>query len=99
MKVTKDLEELLKRIRLDHAEIVERFRFLDWSGEDARRLGAAAQYMAPSQQAFVDHLYRHLAEFSTPSALLRTPEDAGFHRPCGRRERSAPWLASSKSSE
>ncbi|WJD68529.1 EAL domain-containing protein [Pseudomonas asiatica] len=74
MKVTKDLEELLKRIRLDHAEIAERFRFLDWSAEDARRLGAAAQYMAPSQQAFVDHLYRHLAEFSTPSALLRTPE-------------------------
>ena len=74
MKVTKDLEELLKRIRLDHAEIVERFRFLDWSAEDARRLGVAAQYMAPSQQAFVDHLYRHLAEFSTPSALLRTPE-------------------------
>ncbi|GJB80464.1 hypothetical protein KAM380_049290 [Aeromonas caviae] len=74
MKVTKDLEELLKRIRLDHAEIVERFRFLDWSAEDARRLGVAAQYMAPSQQAFVDHQYRHLAEFSTPSALLRTPE-------------------------
>ncbi|ESW38040.1 hypothetical protein O164_20245 [Pseudomonas taiwanensis SJ9] len=74
MKVTKDLEELIKRIRLDHAEIVERFRFLDWSAEDARRLGVAAQYMAPSQQAFVDHLYRHLAEFSTPSALLRTPE-------------------------
>lgn len=74
MKVTKDLEELLKRIRLDQAEIAERFRFLDWSAEDARRLGAAARYMAPSQQAFVDHLYRHLAQFSTPSALLRTPE-------------------------
>ncbi|MBH8613831.1 EAL domain-containing protein [Pseudomonas mohnii] len=74
MKVTKDLEELLRRIRLDHEEVVERFRFLDWSAEDAERLGAAAQYMAPAQQAFVDHLYRHLANFSTPSALLRAPE-------------------------
>lgn len=74
MKVTKDLEELLRRIRLDHEEVVERFRFLDWSVEDAERLGAAAQYMAPAQQAFVDHLYRHLANFSTPSALLRAPE-------------------------
>ncbi|WP_447739361.1 putative bifunctional diguanylate cyclase/phosphodiesterase [Pseudomonas laurentiana] len=74
MKVTKDLEELLRRIRLDHAEIVERFRFLDWSAEDAELLGAAAQHMAPAQQAFVDHLYRHLAQFSTPSALLRAPE-------------------------
>lgn len=74
MKVTKDLEELLRRIRLDHAEIVERFRFLDWSAEDAELLGAAAQHMAPTQQAFVDHLYRHLAQFSTPSALLRAPE-------------------------
>jgi diguanylate cyclase (GGDEF)-like protein/PAS domain S-box-containing protein len=74
MKVTKDLEELLRRIRLDHEEIVERFRFLDWSAEDAERLGAAAQYMAPAQQAFVDHLYRHLTNFSTPSALLRAPE-------------------------
>jgi hypothetical protein len=27
MKVTNDLEELLRRIRLDHEEIVERFRF------------------------------------------------------------------------
>ncbi|WP_288096732.1 EAL domain-containing protein [Pseudomonas sp.] len=74
MKVTKDLEELLRRIRLDHEEVVERFRFLDWSVEDAERLAAAAQYMAPAQQAFVDHLYRHLANFSTPSALLRAPE-------------------------
>ena len=74
MKVTKDLEELLRRIRLDHEEIVERFRFLDWSAEDAERLGAAAQRMAPAQQAFVDHLYRHLTNFSTPSALLRAPE-------------------------
>ena len=74
MKVTKDLEELLRRIRLDHEEVVERFRFLDWSAEDAERLGAAAQYMAPAQQAFVDHLYRHLTNFSTPSALLRAPE-------------------------
>ena len=74
MKVTKDLEELLRRIRLDHEEVVERFRFLDWSTEDAERLGAAAQHMAPAQQAFVDHLYRHLANFSTPSALLRAPE-------------------------
>jgi len=74
MKVTKDLEELLRRIRLDHEEIVERFRFLDWSAEDAERLGAAAQHMAPAQQAFVDHLYRHLTNFSTPSALLRAPE-------------------------
>lgn len=74
MKVTKDLEELLRRIRLDHEEIVERFRFLDWSAEDAERLGAAAQHMAPAQQVFVDHLYRHLAKFSTPSALLRAPE-------------------------
>jgi diguanylate cyclase (GGDEF)-like protein/PAS domain S-box-containing protein len=74
MKVTKDLEELLRRIRLDHEEVVERFRFLDWSAEDAERLGAAAQHMAPAQQAFVDHLYRHLANFSTPSALLRAPE-------------------------
>lgn len=74
MKVTKDLEELLRRIRLDHEEVVERFRFLDWTAEDAERLGAAAQHMAPAQQAFVDHLYRHLANFSTPSALLRVPE-------------------------
>ncbi|WP_454837883.1 EAL domain-containing protein [Pseudomonas mohnii] len=74
MKVTKDLEELLRRIRLDHEDVVERFRFLDWSAEDAERLGAAAQHMAPAQQAFVDHLYRHLANFSTPSALLRAPE-------------------------
>lgn len=74
MKVTKDLQELIRRIRLDHAEIVERFRFLDWSAEDAERLNAAAQRMAPAQQAFVDHLYRHLAQFSTPSALLRAPE-------------------------
>lgn len=74
MKVTRDLEELLRRIRLDHEEVVERFRFLDWSVEDAERLGAAAQHMAPAQQAFVDHLYRHLANFSTPSALLRAPE-------------------------
>lgn len=74
MKVTKDLEELLRRIRLDHEEVVERFRFLDWSAEDAERLGAAAQHMAPAQQAFVDHLYRHLTNFSTPSALLRAPE-------------------------
>ncbi|MHA6129211.1 EAL domain-containing protein [Pseudomonas fluorescens group sp. PF-1] len=74
MKVTKDLEELLRRIRLDHEEVVERFRFLDWTAEDAERLGAAAQHMAPAQQAFVDHLYRHLANFSTPSALLRAPE-------------------------
>ena len=74
MKVTKDLEELLRRIRLDHEEVVERFRFLDWSAEDAERLGAAAQRMAPAQQAFVDHLYRHLTNFSTPSALLRAPE-------------------------
>lgn len=74
MKVKKDLEELLRRIRLDEEEIVERFRFLDWSAEDAKRLGAAAQHMAPAQQAFVDHLYRHLAKFSTPSALLRAPE-------------------------
>jgi len=74
MKVKKDLEELVKRIRLDEEEIVERFRFLDWSAEDAKRLGAAAQHMAPAQQAFVDHLYRHLAKFSTPSALLRAPE-------------------------
>jgi diguanylate cyclase (GGDEF)-like protein/PAS domain S-box-containing protein len=74
MKVTNDLAELLRRIRLDHEEIVERFRFLDWSAEDAERLGAAAQYMAPAQQAFVDHLYRHLEQFSTPSALLRAPE-------------------------
>jgi diguanylate cyclase (GGDEF)-like protein/PAS domain S-box-containing protein len=74
MKVTKDLTELLRRIRLDHEEIVERFRFLDWSAEDAERLGVAAQQMAPAHQAFVDHLYRHLEQFSTPSALLRTPE-------------------------
>ncbi|WP_449102601.1 putative bifunctional diguanylate cyclase/phosphodiesterase [Pseudomonas extremaustralis] len=74
MKVANDLPELLRRIRLDHEEIVERFRFLDWSAEDAERLGAAAQHMAPAQQAFVDHLYRHLANFSTPSALLRAPE-------------------------
>ncbi|PTT99093.1 hypothetical protein DBR45_29760, partial [Pseudomonas sp. HMWF031] len=74
MKVKKDLEELLRRIRLDDEEIVERFRFLDWSAEDAERLHAAAQHMAPAQKAFVDHLYRHLAKFSTPSALLRAPE-------------------------
>ncbi|WP_297837001.1 protoglobin domain-containing protein, partial [Pseudomonas sp.] len=74
MKVTKDLTELLRRIRLDHEEIVERFRFLDWSAEDAERLGSAAQQMAPAQQAFIDHLYRHLAKFPTPSALLRVPE-------------------------
>ncbi len=48
MKVTKDLTELLRRIRLDHEEIIERFRFLDWSAEDAERLGAAAQQMAPA---------------------------------------------------
>lgn len=74
MRVTKDLTELLRRIRLDREEIIERFRFLDWSADDAERLGAAAQYMAPAQQAFVDHLYCHLAKFPTPSALLRTPE-------------------------
>jgi len=74
MKVTKDLTELLRRIRLDHEEIVERFRFLDWSAEDAERLSSAAQQMAPAQQAFIDHLYRHLAKFPTPSALLRVPE-------------------------
>jgi diguanylate cyclase (GGDEF)-like protein/PAS domain S-box-containing protein len=74
VKVTKDLTELLRRIRLDQEEIVERFRFLDWSAEDAERLGAAAQRMAPAQQAFVDHLYRHLAKFPTPSALLRAPD-------------------------
>ncbi|EXF93990.1 diguanylate cyclase [Pseudomonas fluorescens HK44] len=74
MKVTKDLTALLTRIRLDHEEIIERFRFLNWSAEDAERLGAAAQQMAPAQQAFVDHLYRHLEQFSTPSALLRAPQ-------------------------
>lgn len=74
MKVTEDLEELLRRIRLDHEEVVERFRFLDWNAEDAERLGAAAQHMTTAQQAFVDHLYCHLAKFSTPSALLRAPE-------------------------
>ena len=74
MKVTKDLEELIKRIRLDPAEIVERFRFLEWSTDDAERLAAAAPCMATAQQAFVDRLYRHLAQFATPSALLRTPE-------------------------
>lgn len=74
MKATENLAELLRRIRLDHEEIVERFRFLDWSTQDAERLGAAAQRMAPAQQAFVDHLYAHLEQFATPSALLRTPE-------------------------
>ena len=74
MKVTKDLAELLRRIRLDHEEIVERFRFLDWSAEDAERLGAAARHMAPAQQAFVNHLYEHLEKFPTPSALLRGPD-------------------------
>lgn len=74
MKASKDLAELLIRIRIDHEEIVERFRFLDWSAEDAERLRAAAQHMAPAHKTFVDHLYRHLAKFSTPSALLRAPE-------------------------
>jgi len=74
VKVTKDLTELLRRIRLDHEEIAERFRFLDWNAEDAERLSAAAQHMAPAQQVFVDRLYCHLAKFPTPSALLRTPE-------------------------
>ncbi|MFK8331519.1 EAL domain-containing protein [Pseudomonas sp. BJa5] len=73
MKVTKDLTELLRRIRLDREEIIERFRFLDWGPEDAERLGAAARRMGPEQQVFVDHLYRHLAQFPTPSALLRAP--------------------------
>ena len=74
MKITNDLAELLKRTRLDPEEIAERFRFLDWQEEDAKRLSAAAQRMEPAQQAFVDHLYRHLERFTTPSALLRMPE-------------------------
>ena len=71
MKITNDLAELLRRTRLDPEEIAERFRFLDWQEEDAKRLSAAAQRMEPAQQAFVDHLYRHLERFTTPSALLR----------------------------
>lgn len=74
MKITEDLAELLRRTRLDPEEIAERFRFLDWQEEDAKRLNAAAQQTAPAQQAFVDHLYRHLEQFATPSALLRMPE-------------------------
>ena len=74
MEITNDLAELLRRTRLDPEEIAERFRFLDWQEEDAKRLSAAAQRMEPAQQAFVDHLYRHLERFATPSALLRMPE-------------------------
>lgn len=74
MKVTADLTELLKRIRLDQEEIAERFRFLDWSAADAERLSAAAARMAPAQPTFINRLYRHLEQFATPSALLRTPE-------------------------
>lgn len=73
MKVTRDLTELLRRIRLDREEIIERFRFLDWGAEDAERLGQAARRMGSAQQVFVDHLYGHLAKFPTPSALLRVP--------------------------
>ncbi|SBW84723.1 hypothetical protein PVE_R2G0697 [Pseudomonas veronii 1YdBTEX2] len=43
MKITEDLAELLRRTRLDPEEIAERFRFLDWQEEDAKRLNAAAQ--------------------------------------------------------
>lgn len=74
MKATENLAELLRRIRLDKEEILERFRFLDWKTDDAEQLGAAAQRMAPAQRDFVDHLYSHLEQFATPSALLRTPE-------------------------
>ncbi|MCY1269853.1 diguanylate cyclase (GGDEF) domain protein [compost metagenome] len=75
MKATEELQELLRRIRLDREEIAERRHFLDWEDEDARRLAAAAERLAPAQRAFVERLYEHLAQFATPAALLHSPED------------------------
>ncbi|WP_313231186.1 EAL domain-containing protein [Stenotrophomonas acidaminiphila] len=72
------LQELMRRIGLEQAEISERGRLLEWGQDDARRLNENAARMAAAQAAFIERLYRHLDDFPAPAALLG---DAGtVHR-------------------
>lgn len=74
MKVTEELQALLRRVRLDQQELEERRRFLAWDEADAERLGRSAGRLAGSQERFVERLYRHLEDFATPAALLGDAE-------------------------
>lgn len=67
------LQELMRRIGLEQAEISERSRLLEWREDDARSLNHAAGRMAAAQAGFIEKLYRHLDDFSAPAALLGDP--------------------------
>ena len=64
------LQELMRRIGLEQAEISERGRLLEWRQDDAQRLNENAARMAGAQAAFIERLYRHLDDFPAPAALL-----------------------------
>ncbi|VXA98771.1 putative signaling protein [Pseudomonas sp. 8AS] len=64
------LEELMRRIGLDQAEVDERCRLLDWQGLDMQQLNGAAATMDKAQQAFVERLYQHLGGFPGPASLI-----------------------------
>ncbi|WP_437879993.1 putative bifunctional diguanylate cyclase/phosphodiesterase [Pseudomonas sp. LRF_L74] len=65
------LQELMRRIGLDHVEVAERLRLLDWQRSDEQRLKHTAADMEHAQQTFVDNLYRHLRNFPGPARLFQ----------------------------
>ncbi len=70
MGAVETLQELMRRIGLEQAEIAERYRLLEWRDEDARRLNQASGRMSAAQAGFIEKLYRHLDDFPAPAALL-----------------------------
>jgi diguanylate cyclase (GGDEF)-like protein/PAS domain S-box-containing protein len=70
MKSEEGLQALIRRLGLDHEEIDERHRLLDWMATDTRALEAAADDMEPAHLAFVERLYEHLENFPGPAGLI-----------------------------
>jgi diguanylate cyclase (GGDEF)-like protein/PAS domain S-box-containing protein len=64
------LDELMQRIGINHEEVDERCRLLDWQEADAARLNVTASTMDGVQQAFTERLYQHLEGFNGPASLI-----------------------------
>ncbi|MBT8767424.1 putative bifunctional diguanylate cyclase/phosphodiesterase [Metapseudomonas boanensis] len=73
MGLEQQLQAMLGRIGLTHAEVLQRCQYLDWQDTDAARLGQHAAGLDNCHQAFVERLYEHLGQYEPIAGILDEP--------------------------
>ncbi|MCG4452997.1 EAL domain-containing protein [Pseudomonas sp. MMS21-TM103] len=68
-----EFQELLQHVGLDHEEISQRLRFLDWSAADVEQLSRHSAALLPAHSDFLDQLYQRLGEFPATAAIVNDP--------------------------